>query len=47
MKVNYVVLDSMTVEQIAKYYNINFFYKIFNFIGLKNYDVIQYKITLE
>ena len=46
MKVNYVLLDSMTIEQIAKYYNIGFIYKIFNTFGFKNYDVNQYKITL-
>ena len=46
MKVNYVLLDSMTIEQIAKYFNIGFIYKIFNTFGFKNYDVNQYKITL-
>ncbi len=47
MKVKFELLDSMTVEQVAKFYNISIIYKIFNIFGLKNYDVAQYKITLE
>ena len=47
MKVKFELLDSLTVEQVAKFYNISIIYKIFNIFGLKNYDVAQYKITLE
>jgi SAM-dependent methyltransferase len=47
MKVNFELLDSMTIEQIAKYHNIYFIYKLFTIFGFKNYDVMQYKITLE
>ena len=47
MKVKFELLDLMTVEQVAKFYNIRFIYKIFNIFGFKNYDVTQYKITLE
>jgi 2-polyprenyl-3-methyl-5-hydroxy-6-metoxy-1,4-benzoquinol methylase len=47
MNVKFELLDSMTIEQITKYYNIYFIYKIFTIFGFKNYDVMQYKITLE
>lgn len=47
MNVTYELLDSMTVEQVANFNNIGFIYKIFNTFGFKNYDVTQYKITLE
>lgn len=47
MKLKFELLDSMTIEQISKYHNIYFIYKIFTIFGFKNYDVMQYKITLE
>ena len=47
MNVNYELLDSMTVEQVAYFYKIGFIYRIFNTWGFKNYDVTQYKITLK
>lgn len=47
MKVKFELLDSLTVEQIAKFYNITIIYKMFTKFGFKNYDVAQYKITLE
>ena len=47
MKINIEILDSMTVEEIAMSHNIGFIYKIASKFGFKNYDVKQYKITME
>ena len=47
MDVKYELLESMTLDEISKFHNINFIYKVLNKLGLKNYDVTQYKITLE
>jgi SAM-dependent methyltransferase len=47
MSVKYELIEKMSVEDISKLYYLNFIYKIFNKFGFKNYDVLQYKITLE
>ena len=41
------VIDSMTIESIAKLFKIEFIYKIVSRFGFKNYDVKEYKITME
>ena len=47
MKIKFEVIDSMTVESIAKLFKIDFIYKIVSRFGFKNYDVKEYKITME
>jgi len=47
LKISFEILDSMTVEEIAILYNIGFIYKTISRLGFKNYDVNQYKITME
>lgn len=47
MSVKFELIEKMSIEDISKFYHFNFIYKIFNKFGFKNYDVIQYKITLE
>jgi 2-polyprenyl-3-methyl-5-hydroxy-6-metoxy-1,4-benzoquinol methylase len=47
IKISFEILDSMTIEEIASHYNIAFLYWFFGKLGLKNYLVTQYKITMD
>jgi alpha-N-acetylglucosaminidase len=47
INVKFQILESMSIEEIAIFFRINFIYKIAKNIGFTNYDVEQYKITME
>ena len=46
-KVNFELIDSMTIINVFKYFKIYFIYWILNKFGLKNYDIEQYSIIID
>jgi SAM-dependent methyltransferase len=46
-KISFEIIGAMSLSNIAKYFKYDYLYWIFNNIGLTNYDIEQYSITLE
>jgi len=47
MKINFKILDTMTIKEIATYFHILIIYRLFKKIGFKNYLVSQYEVVIE